>query len=65
MRGVFPSVPKVVGRTAFAARLILSRRGLSRFTPSFQPNGRVVAQSPKPGASAKVYAVVKLTVATG
>ena len=64
MRGLFPSVPRVVGMTAAAARRTLRVVGLqARFTPSFEANRRVIRQSPRPRASARVYACVTLTVA--
>lgn len=64
MRGLFPSVPRVVGMTAAAARRALRLQGLrARFRPSFGANRRVIRQSPRPRASTRVYAFVTLTVA--
>ena len=64
MRGLFPSVPRVVGMTAAAARRILHEDGLqARFAPSFEASRRVIRQSPRPRASVRVYAFVTLTVA--
>ena len=64
MRGVFPNVPRVVGRTAAAARRVLRRRGLeARFTPAFAASGRVIRQSPRPRTSVRIYAVVTLRIA--
>ena len=64
MRGVFPSVPKLVGMRALVARQTLALRGLqAQFVPAFRPRSRVVAQSLRAGASAKVYEVVRLTIA--
>lgn len=63
IRGLYPTVPKVVGMTASAAEHVLHDGGLQTvFTPSYRPNRLVVAQTPRPGTSATVYAVVKLTI---
>jgi len=62
MHGVHPAVPNVLGMTATQARRTLRLGGLEvSFTTPFQTGDHVTAQSPRPGTSADVYQVVKVT----
>jgi PASTA domain len=68
MRGLHLSVPNVVGMTATQAAKTLRRRGLETafITPAGKHDSHLVAaQAPRPGTSADVYQVVKLTLNRG
>jgi beta-lactam-binding protein with PASTA domain len=61
-------VPDVVGQTAAAAATALTRAGLEaaqRQVPSDQPDGTVVAQSPRAGEQAAKGSKVQINVSSG
>jgi hypothetical protein len=68
MRGMYVSVPNVVGRTAIEATRILRQHGLqASFTTPLLPHDEhlVAAKSPRAKAAANVYQVIKLTLNQG
>lgn len=68
MRGVYVSVPNVVGKTAIEATRILRQHGLqATFTTPLLPHDEhlVAAESPRARATADVYQVIKLTLNKG
>lgn len=65
MRGLYPSVPNVVGMTLTQALKTLRQRGLraTLIAPTAPHDSQLVAaQAPRPRTSANVYQVIKLTL---